>query len=116
MLFVKRNACVVLKSGRAGTNADLGNVTRFTTSRKHRGGKITALPGALCIFNRYLFLFSEWIIMISINRSGWRIGAPLTLDSLLDGRVKIKFCMYSDCSKAILLLIATHANVNFHKI
>ena len=107
--------CVKVREGRdkcgSGKCHQVYNITKTQGRRNY-----SPAAGALCTFNRYLFLFSEWIIMISINRSGWRIGAPRTLDSLLDGRVKIKFCMYSDCSKAILLLIATHANVNFHKI
>ena len=45
MLFVKRNESVVLVSRRARTNADLGNVTSFTTSRKHRGRQNYTSPG-----------------------------------------------------------------------
>ena len=118
MLFVKRNESVVLVSRRARTNADLGNVTSFTTSRKHRGGKIIPLltwPGALCTFNRYLFLFSEWIIMISITGVGGGL-VHCQHPPVCSMGGSMKFCMYSDCSKAILLLIATHANVNFRKI
>ena len=78
--------CVKVREGRdkcgSGKCHQVYNITK-TQGRQN----YSPAAGALCTFNRYLFLFSEWIIMISISRSGWRIGAPLTLACLLDGRV-----------------------------